>query len=591
MSPSPVLAAAPAAPSTPTTPADARCAASLILVRDGAAGLELLMLQRAEREADLRSGLAVFPGGVLDARDRAAHACVRGGDDAGFSARLGLAEGGLDYAVAALRETFEEAGLLLARRADGSWLDDAALQSLAPWRDRLQHGEAGLAALCQAHGLTLDVADLHYSAHWLTPPGPFKRFDTRFFIAPAPTGQVARADLGEALALMWLTPAEALSPQRGLKLLPVTRQLLQALQPCQTVAAALAQARQREQGPGIARIMPRRAQRRGQPCVLMPQDRAYAEVGRIDPEGRGDASAELVPGVPVRLSSRVWRVTAPNPGPMTGPGTNSYLVGDGAGLTVIDPGPAIDTHVQALLAAAQAVGQRIERILVTHTHLDHSPAARLLAAATGAPVWGRVVEGCVVEGRDRAPGTAAQAESAAHAKGQDASFSPSHQPEDGERVRAGSHTHLRALATPGHASNHLCWWLEEESLLFTGDHVMQGSTVVINPPDGDMAAYLRSLQALRAAPPQWLAPGHGFLVDDVPAVLDALVAHRLRREARVRAALRPHPQSLAVLVKRVYDDVDAALHPVAERSLLAHLLKLEAEGLARLRDGGWVALD
>jgi glyoxylase-like metal-dependent hydrolase (beta-lactamase superfamily II) len=261
---------------------------------------------------------------------------------------------------------------------------------------------------------------------------------------------------------------------------------------------------------------------------------------------------------------------------MTGPGTNSYLVGSGSRWVVIDPGPAHEGHLQALKAALPAAaGGRPLAILATHTHRDHSPGASPLAAATGAPVWGRL---------------------AGHRMWQDDSFRPDHEPADGERLDLGDGLSLHAVHTPGHASNHLCWWLESERLLFTGDHLMQGSTVVINPPDGDMAAYLESLRTLRRAHDEgtrllhWLAPGHGFLVAEPPAVIDALVAHRLRREAKVLQALTASPQPLEALLPRVYDDVPAALHGVAARSLLAHLLKLQSEGRAVGAGEGWSAV-
>jgi glyoxylase-like metal-dependent hydrolase (beta-lactamase superfamily II) len=294
---------------------------------------------------------------------------------------------------------------------------------------------------------------------------------------------------------------------------------------------------------------------------VLPDELPYAEIARLDPEGRGDVSCEIVAGRPVRLSPRVVRVTAPNPGMMTGPGTNTYLVGSGAAggrWTVIDPGPAHAGHLQALL---DATGGRVERILVTHTHVDHSPGAAALSAACGAPVWGRRPE---------------------YAHGQDAGFEPAYEPFDGELIPLdGGDAALRVVHTPGHASNHLCYFLEAERTLFTGDHVMNGSTVVINPPDGDMAAYLRSLDALLDEDLQWLAPGHGFLVAEPHAVLRGLIAHRLRREAKVLAALAAQRLGdLDALVRTVYDDVPPALHPVARRSLLAHLLKLEGEGRA-----------
>lgn len=547
-----------------TPAAGARTAASLLLLRDGEDGrgpLEVLMLRRAEREGDTRSGAAVFPGGVLDPRDREAHTLSFGPSDAEASRQLGVAEGGLDYLVAAVRETFEEVGLLLVREP----FDAAALHA---WRDRLQTGEVSTADFCRATGLTLDLSGLVYCAHWLTPPGTPKRFDTRFFVAAAPAGQVAQADLGEAVELMWLTPQAALDPARGLKLLPVTRRTLHDLGRHLHTAAALAAARALQQVP---LIMPRRAMTARGAGVVLPHELPYAEVGRLDPDGaRGDVSAVLNPGRPVQLSPRVLRVTAPNPGPMTGPGTNSYLVGDGrGGWTVIDPGPDIAEHVQALQDAAASVQGHIEHILVTHTHRDHSPAARALAAATGAPVWGRV---------------------ASHPEWQDPGFAADRELQHGERLLLGEGCTLRVLHTPGHASNHLCYLLEEEKLLFTGDHVMQGSTVVINPPDGDMAAYLAALNALLDEDLEWLAPGHGFLVAEPHAVLRALIAHRLRREARVLAALRAAaPGPVAALVPAVYEDVPAALHGVAARSLLAHLLKLEQDGLAARSGEDWSA--
>ena len=540
-----------------TPPADARCAASVLLLRDGAAGLEVLMMRRAERDGDLRSGAAVFPGGVLDARDRHAHHLCIGGDDAALSERLGLAEGGLDYVVAALRETFEEVGLLLAH-------GDIDLPALHPWRERLQNGEASIAELCHAAALRLDASALAYHSHWLTPPGVPKRFDTRFFIAHAPAGQAAQADLGEALELMWLTPQAALAPERGLKLLPVTQRTLHDLGRFASAEAAMAEARARRD---VQLMMPRVAASAKGRRIVLPDELPYAEIGRLDPEGRGDVSCELRPGVAVRLSPRIVRVTAPNPGPMTGPGTNSYLVGAPGHWTAIDPGPVSEEHLRALLAAA---GGAIERILVTHTHRDHSPGALALAQATGAPVLGRT---------------------AAHPQWQDESFAPQRELQHGERLALADGAVLRVIHTPGHASNHLCYLLEDERTLFTGDHVMQGSTVVINPPDGDMAAYLRALGALLDEDLEWLAPGHGFLVDAPHAALRALIAHRLRREAKVLAALRAAgPGPLPDLVPWVYDDAPPALHGLAARSLLAHLIKLQAEGAAALDGEAWSAV-
>ena len=238
---------------------------------------------------------------------------------------------------------------------------------------------------------------------------------------------------------------------------------------------------------------------------------------------------------------------------MTGPGTNTYLVGRERCL-VIDPGPDDRVHVERIV---KETGGRIEAVLATHTHPDHSPAAHALAAASGAKVMGKPAP---VHGR------------------QDAGFAPATVLNDGDRVKIDSLA-LRVLHTPGHASNHLCYLLEGTGLLFTGDHLMQGSTVVIGPPDGSMREYLRSLERLQNEPATRLAPGHGLTIEDAQAEIARIIAHRLQREAKVVERLgRAGTANVDTLVVSVYDDVDPRLHPVAKGSLLAHLLKLEEDG-------------
>jgi len=260
---------------------------------------------------------------------------------------------------------------------------------------------------------------------------------------------------------------------------------------------------------------------------------------------------EIAPGV--------RRLVARNPGFMTGPGTNTYLVGTQR-CAVIDPGPHDPVHIERILDAA---GGRVSAILATHTHPDHSPAVAALAQSTGAEVLGR---GPPVHGR------------------QDATFAPTRVLNDGDVVRADDLV-LRAIHTPGHASNHLCYLLEGAGMLFSGDHVMQGSTVVIGPPDGDMKVYLQSLARLQREPVTRIAPGHGTVIEDAQSEVARLIAHRLQREAKVVERLRRTGRAtIDVLVASVYDDVDPRLHPVAKGSLLAHLLKLEADGRAARDD-------
>jgi glyoxylase-like metal-dependent hydrolase (beta-lactamase superfamily II) len=271
---------------------------------------------------------------------------------------------------------------------------------------------------------------------------------------------------------------------------------------------------------------------------------------------------DIVCGVPTTLKPGIVRITAPNPGVMTGPGTNSYVVGERE-LVVVDPGPDIESHIGVL---REAVGDRLKWIVCTHTHLDHSPAAHALRVATGARIAGRLAP---QDGR------------------QDAGFAPDRVLEDGESVAVEGVT-FRAVHTPGHASNHLCYLLEQQKILFTGDHVMQGSTVVISPPDGDMQAYLASLEKLFAIDLAALAPGHGRLIETPHEEARRLIAHRLKREEKVvRALAQKGKGTLDELVPLAYDDVSERLYPVARRSLHAHLIKLVREGRASEEAESW----
>lgn len=259
----------------------------------------------------------------------------------------------------------------------------------------------------------------------------------------------------------------------------------------------------------------------------------------------------------------VQRILCPNAGVMTGPGTNSYLVGEER-LALIDPGPALEAHIASLL---RIIGERsLEWILVTHTHQDHSPAAAMLRSVTGAKVVGMPP--------------------AAEAVHQDDSFEPDQVCGDGDRI-AGDGFQLSVVHTPGHVANHVCFLLDEDRLLFTGDHILQGATPVILPPDGDMGAYMESLGRLREMPLRGLAPGHGDIMREPVAVIDALMAHRQGREQKIIDAMRREgPALLDTLLMVVYDDVEAHLLPWARQTLRAHLSKLQNEERA-LCAGAW----
>ena len=257
--------------------------------------------------------------------------------------------------------------------------------------------------------------------------------------------------------------------------------------------------------------------------------------------------------IPKQITPLVRRITAGNPGMFTGPGTNTYLIGDEE-VTVIDPGPALHEHIEAIIQASA----NIKQILLTHTHPDHSPGTRLLQDNIGVPVFALITES---------------------SKDQDITFTPERILIDGEII-ANEYYSIEVIHTPGHASNHLCYLLKDEKLLFTGDHIMDGSTVVIAPPDGSMQDYIDSLAKLKEYDLNKIAPGHGELIDEPYAVVDWIIKHRFERESKVIDVLKQHNSGdLNTLVKDIYADVDSMLHPVAKWSLESHLVKLMDEGV------------
>ncbi len=275
----------------------------------------------------------------------------------------------------------------------------------------------------------------------------------------------------------------------------------------------------------------------------------------------------MIAGMPEAVgigSVPVQRLLARNAGPMTGPGTNTYAIG-ARRLAVLDPGPVDPQHLQAILDLA---GERpIDWIFVTHTHGDHSPGTAPLQARTGAQVIGLPPP---------------------PESGQDPSFRAARPCHDGERIDCGEFS-MRLIHTPGHVSNHLCFLLEQDALLFTGDHILDGMTPVIAPPDGCMRQYLQALERLKTLPLRALAPAHGRVMHEPLQVIETLLRHRARRESKLLSVLaaQSQPLSLQALAGLVYDDITPALLPLACRTLQAHLLKLEAEGRARQADDLW----
>lgn len=522
-------------------PAPTRLAATVLLMRDSPQGPEVLMTRRS-MTASFAPGAYVFPGGGVDAGDAAAHALAR--------RRVGQSDLHLTQAIAAIRESFEELGVLLARHADGRWADAADIAAL----DR----RGPLVEQCRARGLALAADEVFVLAHWITDRDLPRRFDVPFLVARMPEGQTPVADESEQFEPVWVRPQEALARHQAGQFFIIfpTIRTLERLAAYPSVEAVLAACAATEEP--LWSSCPRAGWLAGQEARYMEHEPPYGELALVCPDGQIQHALDWQTDHPVPLLKNVQRLTAPNPGVMTGPGTNSYLVGDpNTGYAVIDPGPADTDHLERLWRAA---GGHIRFIVCTHSHPDHSPGAAPLQAIC----------------RDRPPilGLASRPTARAHSH-----FTPDRELRDGERLLLGSgdltHT-LRALHTPGHAANHVCLVLEEDGLLFSGDHVLNGSTTVIDPPDGHMGDYLQSLDALAAVCDQqgidFILPAHGHVLGFARQAILQLKAHRLRREAKIAAAMQALPHgTLEQWVERAYDDVPPRLWPVAARSLQAHV--------------------
>ncbi|MBK8015456.1 MAG: MBL fold metallo-hydrolase [Betaproteobacteria bacterium] len=546
----------------PVTP---RPAATVLLIRDGANGLEVLMTRRSPT-ASFAPGAFVFPGGAIDAADAAAHVHAR--------RRATQEDSRLTQAIAAIRESFEELGVLLARRADGRHADAedvAVLDRRGPFFEQ-----------CLARRLVLAADEVFLLTHWITDRDLPKRFDVSFLVARMPEGQHPEADGQEQFEPVWVRPPEALERHRAGQFFMIfpTIRTLERLATYACIEDVLAECAGEQ--PWFVSC-PRGAFVRGQDQRFMEHELPFGELALVCPDGQMLHHLDWQCDKAVPLLRNVARLTCSNPGMMTGPGTNSYLVGDAqTGFIAIDPGPVSPEHQRRLHEAAHG---DIRFIVCTHSHPDHSPGARILQ------------EMCDRGGR-RPPllGMASLPTAASHS-----AFVPDRELADGERIVVGESEHrhtLRAVHTPGHAANHLCFLLEEDRLLFTGDHVLNGTTPVIDPPDGNMTAYLESLDRLIALCERegvgFLLPAHGHVlgnepgqVHDAPDAIRRLRAHRLRREAKILSVMRKLPGGTPDdWLPHAYDDVPRKLWPVAMRSLIAHVERIrEGEHAVREKNG------
>nr|WP_296017785.1 MBL fold metallo-hydrolase [uncultured Acidovorax sp.] len=539
-------------------PVATRPAATVLLLRDareGNGGIEVLMTRRSD-QASFAPGAYVFPGGGIDAldADAATHAAA--------DRRPTQSDLHLTQAIAAIRESFEELGVLLARHADGRMAGATDIAAI----DRHQP----LVAQCTARGLRLAADSVFMLAHWITDRDLPRRFDVPFLVARMPEGQEPVADETEQFEPVWVKPGDALARHEAgqfFMIFPTIRTLqrLATFATTQAVFDALA-----DEQP-LWTSCPRAGTLAGKEARYMEGDLPYGELALVCPDGQIVHPLDWQTERPVPLLRNVQRLTAPNPGVMTGPGTNSYLVGDPAtGYIAIDPGPADADHLDKLWRAA---GGDIRMIVCTHSHADHAPGAAPLQAL------------CVQAGRARPPILGLASAPTARAA---SAFTPDRPLQNHELLTLsgqapdGKITHtLQVIHTPGHAANHICLLLVEDALLFSGDHILNGSTTVIDPPDGNMADYLDSLDRLDAVCAEhgveFILPAHGYVLDDALGAIAKLKAHRLAREAKVLAAMQALPGgSMDDWVRHAYDDVPPRMWPVAQRSLLAHVERIRS---------------
>ena len=547
-------------------PVATRPAATVLLLRDTPdnGGLEVLMTRRSGT-ASFAPGAYVFPGGGIDALDASPET------HAAADRRPAQGDLHLTQAIAAIRESFEELGVLLARHTGGPRKglmadahDIAAINRHQPF-----------AAQCTARGLRLAADSVYLLAHWTGDRDLPRRFEVPFLVARMPEGQEPVADETEQFEPVWVRPADALARHEAGQFFMIyptirTLQRLAKFDATQAVLDAVAH----EQPLWVS--CPRAGLLGGTEARYMEDEMPFGELALVCPDGQIVHPLDWQTERAVPLLRNVQRLTAPNPGVMTGPGTNTYLVGDPAtGFIAIDPGPADAEHLDKLWRAA---GGDIRMIVCTHSHPDHSPGAAPLQAL------------CVQAGRAAPPILGLPSAPTARAA---SAFTPDRALQNNEllalsgQAPEGKITHtLQVIHTPGHAANHLCLLLQEDGLLFSGDHILNGSTTVIDPPDGNMADYLDSLDRLDALcaehSVEFILPAHGHVlggpINGARSAIAKLKAHRLAREAKVLAAMQALPDgSMEDWVQHAYDDVPPRMWPVAQRSLLAHVERIRSQ--------------
>jgi recombination protein RecT len=536
-------------------PAPLRPAATVLLLRDGPKGLEVLMTRRSA-SASFAPGAFVFPGGGIDAADASAASHARA------TRRANQSDTALTEAIAAIRESFEELGIALVVDHQG--------QSVSPTQLAGLQRHLPLPEQCQALGYQLAADSVYTLAHWMTDRDLPKRFDVPFLVAAMPPNQTPVADESEQFEPVWVSPQDALDRHQAGQFFIIfptirTLQRLCAYPNAQAVLDACAKAN----GP-LFTSCPRAGWLAGADARYMEHEAPYGELELTSPDGQIVHHLDWRSDQAVPLLANVQRLTAPNPGFMTGPGTNTYIVGDAStGYIVIDPGPADSPHLERLV---QITAGQVRAIICTHSHPDHSPGAQPLAALCA---QNSQMPAPLIYGLSSGPNCRA-----------DSRFTPDQEWANGATLTltapgasAPSHT-LMAVHTPGHAANHLCVVLLEDGLLFSGDHILNGSTTVIDPPDGNMQDYLDSLDRLSALCPQhgiaFILPAHGYVLGDAPGAISRLKAHRLARETKIMAVMAADPKgSLDDWVAKAYDEVPPRVWPIAKRSLLAHLQRIE----------------